>query len=76
MAKLKKRELDMILAVTEPGEELDSNVISDRIFEKYGERYSNRQIGLAISWNLNTRFEKERDSQRRYVFTKIEGAVF
>lgn len=71
MAKLKGRELKMILAVTEPGEAIDSSVISDRIFDRFKRRFSKREIGMAISWSLNTRFRKTKDSQRRYTFTRM-----
>jgi hypothetical protein len=71
MGKLKQRDFDRILAVTTPGEETDSGMISDAIFKQFGVRYTKREIGLAITWNLNTSFNKHRaDSTQVWTFTR------
>ncbi|KKM62891.1 hypothetical protein LCGC14_1517050 [marine sediment metagenome] len=72
MGKLKKRDFDKILAVTTPGEDTDSGRISDAVFKRFGVRYTRREIGLAITWNLNTSFKKHRaDSTQVWTFTRL-----
>ena len=82
MAKVTQRELDMILVVTEPpfllpGADVDSMRIQEDIRFKYkGHEIPTRQIGLAITWNLNTLFEKVRYAQGRpFSFTRIDGEI-
>ena len=81
MAKMKQRDLDMILIVTEPpfllpGADVDSERIQEDILFKFALEIPTRQIGLAISWNLNTVFEKIRYAQGRpYSFTRIDGEI-
>ncbi len=72
MGKLKQRDFNRILAVTTPGVDTDSGMISDEIFKRFGVRYTKREIGLAITWNLNTSFKKHRaDSTQVWTFTKL-----
>lgn len=72
MGKLKQRDFDRILAVTTPGVETDSGRISDEIFKRFGVRYTRREIGLAITWSLNTSFDKHRaDSTQVWTFTRL-----
>ncbi len=72
MGRLKQRDFDRILAVTTPGEETDSGRISDEIFKQFGVRYTTREIGLAITWSLNTSFNKHRsDSTQVWTFTRL-----
>ncbi len=78
--RLKKREFDMILHVTDPpfleqGAEVNSTQIQEDIRFEFGEEIPTRQIGLAISWSLNTSFDKERDSQGRYTFVRVDGEM-
>ena len=81
MARVKQKELDMILVVTEPpfllpGADVDSERIQEDILFKFEREIPTRQIGLAISWNLNTVFEKVRYAQgRSYSFTRIDGEI-
>lgn len=81
MAKVKQEELKMILTVTEPpfllpGADVDSERIQEDILFKYAREIPTRQIGLAISWNLNTVFSKMRYAQgRSYSFTRIDGEI-
>ena len=81
MAKVKQEELKMILAVTEPpfllpGADVDSERIQEDIRFKYKREIPTRQIGLAISWNLNTVFSKVRYAQGRpFSFTRIDGEI-
>ena len=72
MGKLKQRDFDRILDVTTPGVETDSGMISDAIFKRFGVRYTRREIGLAITWSLNTSFDKHRaDSTQVWTFTRL-----
>ena len=72
MGKLKQRDFARILEVTTPGEETDSGKISDAIFKRFGVRYATREIGAAITWSLNTSFNKHRaDSTQVWTFTRL-----
>ncbi len=79
---LKQRELNMILTVTDPpflllGANVDSGRIQEDILFKYSREIPTRQIGLAISWQLNTSFEKVRYAQgRSYSFTRVDGEMY
>ncbi len=81
MARVKQKELKMILVVTEPpfllpGADVDSMRIQEDIMFKYKREIPTRQIGLAITWRLNTVFEKVRHAQGRpYSFTRIDGEI-
>ncbi len=81
MARVKQKELDMILVVTEPpfllpGADVDSMRIQEDIMFKYKHEIPTRQIGLAITWRLNTVFSKERYAQGRpYSFTRVDGEI-
>ena len=81
MAKVKRKELDMILVVTEPpfllpGADVDSMRIQEDILFKYAREIPTRQIGLAITWRLNTVFEKVRHAQgRAFSFTRVDGEI-
>ncbi|KKN13454.1 hypothetical protein LCGC14_1006190 [marine sediment metagenome] len=79
---LKRKELNMILAVTDapfllPGADVDSERIQEDILFKFDREIPTRQIGLAISWQLNTSFEKVRHAQGRpYSFTRVDGEMY
>jgi hypothetical protein len=81
MARVKRKELDMILTVTDPpflqpGADVNSERIQEDILFKYAREIPTRQIGLAITWRLNTMFSKVRHAQGRpYSFTRIEGEI-
>ncbi len=82
MARMRQKELDMILVVTEPpflllGADVSSERIQEDILFKYNREIPTRQIGLAITWRLNTVFDKARYAQgRAYSFTRIDGEMF
>jgi hypothetical protein len=65
-----ENEHRMILAVTKKGEKVSTGKIAERIEEEFGVALSKRQIGGALSWSLNNLFDKEKDSQKRYLFTR------
>ena len=81
MGKLKQRDFEMILVVTDPpfllpGADVDSMRIQEDILFKFEREIPTRQIGLAITWNLNTVFEKVRHAQGRpYSFTRVDGEI-
>lgn len=71
MTKFNKRDLKMILAVVTPGEPIISQRIADLIAMCFKQEYTNREVALAITWNLNTTFEKTReDSTEVYTYMR------
>ena len=70
---MRRYEIDMILEVTEPGEELTTGDISKRLKDKFDVDMSNHKVGVGMSWDLTHHFDKKIYPGRSYTFTRLVG---